>query len=359
MSWEPVDETVTNYELSYDDELMAIKSLEGGISTVEIEEPWVVPGKIYTIKIRGVNSGGKGEWSNSVVAQFNKPVPRQPPPPQIKFVGPTKAIITVNPPEKACSTESPVIKWLIEYVEDGSGSEWQEAYYDTEPGKTYYTFSLCDLKPDQRYHFQISAKNTEGWSKPSIKISNTTKNVIPLMPTRFRISSKRTHSLIKIRWNPPEHNNAYITHYEVRKRVKKDGNYDHPISIGNKLSFTFENLCHKTTYVFQVQACNEDLKSGWCNEIEGKTRVHKAWKAALSPAVFVVATAGAPLLTTMGLGIAAGEATKDRGKGAAVVAGTAGTLGGVAIGTVGAPLIGAGLTHLFVHGIDKLSDQSD
>ena len=358
LSWEPADETVINYELCYDDELKAVKTLKGGISRAEIGEPWVVPGKIYTMKIRGVNSGGKGDWSNSIVAQFNKPLPRQPPLPQIKFISPTQAVITVNPPDKACSTESPIAQWLVEYLEDGSGSEWQKEYHDTELGKTC-TFLLSELKPDQRYHFRISAKNAEGWSKPSAKISNTTKNVIPSKPTKFRISSKRTHSLIKIRWNTPEYNQTYITHYEVRKKVKKDGNYDNPLNAGNKLSFTFENLRHNKIYVFQVQACNNELKSGWCDEIEGNTRIHKAIKAALSPAVFLGATVSAPFLTTMGLGYAAGESAKDKGKGATVVAGTAGTIGGAAIGTVGAPLIGAGLTHMFVHGIDRLSDQSD
>ena len=50
---------------------------------------------------------------------------------------------------------------------------------------------------------------------------------------------------------------------------------------------------------------------------------------------------------------------KDKGKKAVVVAGTAGTIGGAAIGTVGAPLIGAALTHVFVNGLDRLSNQSD
>ena len=359
LSWEPADKTVTKYELCYNDELQEIKVLDGGISEVAIGEPWVEPGKIYTIKIRGVNLGGKGAWSNSVVAQFDKPLPRQPSVPQVKFLFPTLASITVTSPEKVCSTESPVTQWLIEYVEDGHGSEWHKVYRDSEPGKKYITFPVSELKPDQRYHFRVSAKNTEGWSKPSPMVSTSTNHVTPQMPTNFRISSKRTHSLIKLRWKPPEDNQAYVTHYEVRKKAKKEVNYDDALNAGNKLSFTFKNLHHNRHYVFQVRACNNELRSGWCDEIEANTRMHKAIKAVLTPAVYLGATAGAPLLTTMGLGMAAGESAKDKGKGAAVVAGTAGTIGGAAIGTLGAPLIGAGLTYMFYNGMDTLSDQSD
>ena len=135
LSWEPVDKTVTRYDLCYNDEPQEIKELDGGISEVAIGEPWVEPGKIYTMKIRGVNLGGKGEWSNSVVAQFDKPLPRRPSVPQIKFLHPTVATITVTSPEKFCSTESPVTQWLIEYVEDGHGSKWHEVYRDSEPDK--------------------------------------------------------------------------------------------------------------------------------------------------------------------------------------------------------------------------------
>ena len=82
--------------------------------------------------------------------------------------------------------------------------------------------------------------------------------------------------------------------------------------------------------------------------------MHKAIKAAFTPVVYLGAAAGAPLLTTLGLGVAAGESAKDKGKGAAVVAGTAGTIGDAAIRT-----IGARLTYMLYDGIDILSDQSD
>ena len=351
LSWEPNDETVTKYEICYDEDAGTSISLEGSITEVKIGAPRVKPGQIYTMKIRGINSGGKGQWSNSIVAQFTKPVPRQPPAPEVTIVHPTVAKLTLKPPEKICHNESPVTEWLVQYVEDGAGREWCNKYYTSEPQKKYHTVSLGALKPEQLYHLKISAKNAEGWSIPSKTVKMNTKNVVPSKPIGFRISSKRTHSLIKIRWHPPE--SPHVTHYEVRMRRKKDSKYGEPLNAKNRLSFKFLNLHHNTDYLFQVKACNGELSSGWCNEIEGNTRIHKAIKAAAAPAVFLAATVGSPFFTTMGLGYTAKKHQKNT---TTVVAAGA---GGAALGTIGAPLIGGVVTHLFVNGIDKLSDQSD
>ena len=352
LSWKPNDPTVSKYELCYNEDTLAITSIEGCATEVKIGAPRVEPGRIYTMKIRGINSGGKGQWSNSIVAQFTKPVPRQPPEPEITLVSPTTAEITLRSPEKVCRNESPVTEWLLEYIEDGADREWCKMYHTSEPHKKYSLLSLKILKPDRLYHFKISAKNAEGWSIPSRVIKKSTKiHVVPSQPTKLRISSKRSHSLIKIRWNAPD---SYVTHYEVRMRRRKDRKYDgKPLNVKNKLSSTFLNLQHNTHYVFQVQACNGALSSGWCNEIEGNTRIHKAIKAVFSPAVFLGATISSPVIGAVGLGHDAKKANKSTATVAAL-----GT-GGAVAGTLGAPLMGGMLTHLFVHGLDKLSDQSD
>ena len=355
LSWEPKDKMATKYELRYDENARASILLGGGITKFEIGPPRVKPGRIYTMKIRGINSGGKGLWSNSIVAQFTKPVPSQPPAPEVTIISPSIAKLTLTPPKRICHSESPVTEWLVQYVEHGTGREWCDKHCTSEPQVKYHTAFLGPLKPNQLYYLKISAKNTEGWSIPSEVASMDTKNVVPSKPTKFRISSKRTHSLIKLRWHPPAEDSSHmhVTHYEVRKRRKKDIKYGEPLNAKNRLSFTFDNLSHNTCYVFQVRACNGELNSGWCDEIEGNTRIHKAIKAALSPAVFLGATASSPFLTTMGFSY--GAKKEEKGTATVVAAGA----GGAAIGTLGAPLIGGALTHMFVHGIDKLSDQSD
>ena len=76
--------------------------------------------------------------------------------------------------------------------------------------------------------------------------------------------------------------------------------------------------------------------------------------------VWALGTAASPIITPLSTGVAAGMVGNEAsGKKAAVVAGTAGTVGGAALGIVGAPFVGAGFAHAFVHGVDPLSDQSD
>jgi len=359
LSWKPYDVKVDEYEICYDECEGRSKKIKGGRTHIEIGAPLVEPGRPYTIKIRGIREGIKGKWSNSVVGQFVKPVPSRPDPPKVIITGPTTANITVTAPQQKRDSESVVIKWKIEYVTD-FGTEWFSKFYEVESSKSTHSLHLSTLEPERLYYFRVSAKNTEGWSEPSKMASKNTKNVKPSQPTEFRISSKRTHSLIKIRWKPPQHNAKFVGKYEVRTRSKKIG-YGEPIEVpAGKLSYTFTNLKQRTDYFFQVRACNGNQISEWNEEITATTRIHKAFKALVSPAVWVAATAGSPVLTTMGLGAAAGiAANESSGKVAAVAAGTAGTVGGAAIGTIAAPFIGAGMTHMFVHGIDELSDQSD
>ena len=351
LSWKPIDPTVERYELQYDEDPVGTKSIERCTTEYHIGSPYVEPGRIYTMKIRGINSGGQGQWSNSIVAQFAKPVPRQPPAPEVTIVSPTEAEITLKPPKKVCYNESPVTEWLVRYVEDGVGTEWCDIYHTSEPQIKCNTLRLKTLEPDRLYYFKVVAKNAEGWSIPSRVVKKSTKfDLVPSKPTNLRISSKRTYSLIKIRWNSSD---SYVTHYEVRCRRKKDEEYDQPIDAKNKLSYTFSDLRHKTRYVFQVQAYNHILNSGWSHEIEGKTRFHKALKVLASPGVFAEATAGSPFFVAMGLGHDA--VINQKGTATVVAAGA----GGAVAGTLGAPLVGGVMTHLFVHGIDIESDQSD
>ena len=96
------------YEICYDEHNDDCSFLVGGECTdVEIESPWVQPGKIYAMKVRGFNKGGKGEWSKTVVGQFTKPFPQKPEISDL-FLRSTTAVVTVKIPEVTCSTESPV-----------------------------------------------------------------------------------------------------------------------------------------------------------------------------------------------------------------------------------------------------------
>ena len=461
LSWEPCGGTVEDYEICYDEHENHILSV-GKVTTVEIGSPRVLPGNLYTMKVRGINKGGKGDWSNSVVGQFTKPFPQKPEISNL-FLRSTMAVVTVKIPGVICTTESPVTCVEVSYV-SATNTEWSNCECKIKPAeKDTYDFSVSGLQPDSKYNFRIRTMNAEGWSEHSELITGNTLTLppkptkpdppvieactptkvalvvkvpvntcgikspiiewkvsgysadkekineywtrgkdlfmeksgvlnfpylnpdqkytlqlfaknengwstpseeftiwisMPSTPKNVRVSSKRTHSLIKIRWKAPD--SSLITHYEIMKRTKK-GKYDgNSITIpANKFSAAFTNLNQNTNYCFAIRTCNGSHASNWVL-IESNTRIHKAIKAAFAPAVWALGTAGAPIITPLVSGAAAGIVGKEKsGKKAAVAAGTAGVVGGAAVGLLGAPLVGAGFAHGFVHGIEILSDQSD
>ena len=465
LSWKPSGGIVDKYEICYDEHCNRSFLVGGECTTADIGSPRIHPKNTYAMKVRGINKGGKGEWSNTLVGHLTKPFPQQPeiselflrsttavvtvkipdiicrtespatcmeiaynvapsqqlskrefkikpaaengihvftikelcpnsrynftaktknaegwsksshfqggntlplPPkptkpehPIIKACTSTKVILIVKVPKNTCSKISPIIAWkLCGYSAD---KEEIVKYYTLDENdfiEQFITLTVADLNPNQKYTLQVLAQNENGWSEPSDKFE--IHIATPSTPKNVRVSTNRTHSLIKIRWDAPE--STLISHYEIMIRTKK-GYYSDvkPVKApANKFSATFTKLKQNTHYCFKICTCNGFHASAWSEEIETNTRIHKGIKAVLSPIVWALGTATSPILTPIGgAGVAAIVAHEKVGTKSAVAAGTAGAIGGAALGIIGAPLMGAGYAHAFVHGIDELSDQSD
>lgn len=157
--------------------------LNGGINTIEIGFPKVMPGRKYTMKIRGINEGGEGHWSNSVVVQFTKPPPCKPEPPEIHMVNTSTARLTIVSPEPSCETESPVTEWNVQYAIDGlSDTRWTTENYKVKSGERKQKFDVKNLDPNQKYHFRVQARNAEGYSAISPMVSFKTEPINALLP---------------------------------------------------------------------------------------------------------------------------------------------------------------------------------
>ena len=478
LSWKPCGGHVDEYEVCYNEHENLSILITGALTSIELESPRVKPGNIYAMKIRGINKGGKGAWSKTVIGQFTKPLPQNPEISDL-LLRSTIAVVTVKIPGVICNTESPITCVKISYI-SGSNQEFSSCEFEIEPGNNPYVFTITGLHPKSKYKFTAETKNAEGWSKlsnikegdtsslppkptkpnpPIIETCTSTKVIFtvqvpentcgikspiiawkvfgysgdkkevnkyylldkddfmkkslnltvpdlnpiqqytlyiqvknengwsepskqfkihiatPSTPKNVRVSSKRTHSLIKIRWSAPD--SPLITHYEIVSRTKTD-NYKNENIVkapANKFSATFINLKHKTYYYFKIRTCNDCYASEWSEEVETNTRIHKGIKAGLSPLVWAAGTVTSPLVSLLmpviapvGAAVAAGEAASEKTDKKAVVAaaGVAGAVGGVVggvayvpLGIVTAPMVGAVYAHMFVHGTDELSDQSD
>ncbi len=101
------------------------------------------------------------------------------------------------------------------------------------------------------------------------------EDVLPGAPQCLRVSSKRTASLIKIRWQEPSYHAHAVHHYEMQMRSKKTGWAQ--IATSRKLSAEATKLSADTKYFFRVRAVNGSGRAGdFSEELEAETRFSKA-----------------------------------------------------------------------------------
>ena len=133
---------------------------------------------MYIIKIRGINKGGKGEWSNVVIGQITKPSPQKPEISNLLLQS-TMATVTVKVAEAICSTESPITCVEVSHTSTAT-TIFTNCELTIQPGNATYTFTVSGLQPDSKYKFTVRTKNVEGWSKHSDPREGNTLSLPPL-----------------------------------------------------------------------------------------------------------------------------------------------------------------------------------
>ena len=268
LSWKPCSEEIDKYELCYDEAKNRACFIDSTKSSVEIGAPKVKPSEslLYTMKMRGICGGVKGEWSNTVVGQFTKPLPQKP---TIKklCLRSTLAEVTVTTPAKICLTESPITCWQMAYIIDTS-TQWSCEEFTVEKDENDQTFHIHNLEPERRYTFKVQAMNAEGWSDFSNEISGDTiklppKLAKPLPPLIEALSSTR----VKVTVESPEGANfmapvtlwqvtvSYFDHSTCKQVIQN--NVSTPNYAKEYSSFNVVDLAPKQLYSFKVIAKNE------------------------------------------------------------------------------------------------------
>lgn len=243
------DEDINFFEVCYDEDRYLSMPLKGSMCQIEISSPQVVPGRIYTMKIRGINEGGEGKWSDSVVAQITKPTPRKPDPPELHMVNTSAVAVTVVRPKPSHESESPVAQWNVQYVIDGH-DEWTTKNYRVNDDKIYI-FDVENLIPNQRYHFRVQAINAEGESDFSQPVS--IKMEYKPSPDPPEIEAIST-SKVKLTINSPESSSS-VTEWRLQCIHEPPKPISYKAESGeNKYSFILEDLAPNQNYHIQVQA---------------------------------------------------------------------------------------------------------
>ena len=305
------------------------------------------PGLTYSIRVRGINSCGPGEWSQSTVCRYKECPPRQPPKPFAQVDSPTSITLILDSPIQRHG-EEPVSNIVVEFC-DANATQWTVKKFPMNPEKDTRKFRIDPLSPDTKYHFRVKWVNSVGNSKPSEMLDVTTAVPIPGPPVEVRVSSKRTTNTLKLRWKNPLTNAGFVDHYDIE--IYKKSNFFKSEEVkGWKESFKFTDLESGTSYSFRLQAVNKEGNSSeWTSYIKGETRA-KGAKVAKAIAAGIGAgvggTIGAPLIGAVGGGMLAGSEAAEAAdsKGGKVAAATAAAVGGGAgmaiLCTLGAPFVG-------------------
>ena len=414
------------YEILYDEQNGLRIKVDGSTTRCcKIERDSVLsiagPGPVYSIRVRGVNKRGPGDWSEATVCHFEQSLPERPQVPLNFEVDTTTITLKVNKPIEQ------KLRILVQYTDSINKSKWTTKTVDLSKleiledkksesdgatkkkknsatnekrgvessvtttvekkdgfinfkGKIAVQLVLWNLDPDTTYYTRMILQNKSGQSKTSEILPITTYSIPPGRPVGLRASSYRTSNTLKIRWIEPEmnpHQVLLVHHYEVDwgKREWRKKCINEPITMVKKLSAKFTKLKSNTCFWFRVRAVNRKGRASEYTEeikietkmIGGGARRVKAIAAGVGTGMLM--TVLSPVFTGAALGIIAGgaavvdvEEKERKGKYAAgAAAGIAAGVGGTALGTIGAPVIGAAMGY----GVGKMimeediSDQSD
>ncbi len=370
----------SEYEVRYDDEKnlafpmkaeKCISSKNPNTFAIKLGPPKIQLGHLYNIQVRAINRAGPGKWSRPCLFRFKTGPPNKPKKPMCSPLSPTSVAITAKKFPEMDQNGSPVTQCIIEYTQqiEGSESTWKKSRYNISKG-TEMKIEIDSLKPDTIYNFRVKMRNKAGKSPPSDSTEVVTGQFIPDPPINGRVSSKRTHTIVKIRWEKPAEYTEAVCAYNIQMRREKEREWKQSNSFrAETLSRKFTGLKTGTHYLFRIQSVNNKGEtSTWTQEIEACTRIGKAGRVAAITGGFVVGTIGGPIVGAVGvaagLGIAAGERVEKKGGkiAAGVAAGTGGAIAGALIGGIGAPFMGAATgkaTHDLLTGkYDTLSPQT-
>uniref|UniRef100_A0A1X7TDR2 Fibronectin type-III domain-containing protein n=1 Tax=Amphimedon queenslandica TaxID=400682 RepID=A0A1X7TDR2_AMPQE len=282
ISWEDNDNSsgsVEMYEVLLDDSTDDMIPVGPDYNKISIGPPRIEPGKIYNIQVRAINGNGPGEWSEQTIARFKTTPPNRPDAPKV-VPGYNDARVFTKVPEIEESNGDPVHQIIVEYCEYDNSSKWYTRHFPVKEQPSTLTSKIRGLSPDSRYSIRVTLVNESGNSAPSEAVNVWTQIPVPGKPINVRQSSKVAKDMLKIRWDPPNIEDAglFVQQYEVRytKRKNEFDGIETKFIYTKKLSATAKGLASNTKYAFYVKAMNNK------GEFDGSVRIEAETKSALA-----------------------------------------------------------------------------
>uniref|UniRef100_A0A8B9UCV4 Fibronectin type III domain-containing protein 3B n=1 Tax=Anas zonorhyncha TaxID=75864 RepID=A0A8B9UCV4_9AVES len=223
----------------------------------------LLPGATYQFRVRALNDGGYGPYSEATEITTAAGPPGQCRAPSLSFLSDTRVLVSWESPE--CSGAD-ISEYRLEWGED-EGS-LQLAYSGTDT-----CFEISELSAAAQYCCRLQAINQAGAGPYSDLVTCRIPASVPdavsilsVLEDEHMDAYQLSPSVcLVLNWEEPCNNGAEITSYNIDLG-------DINIPVGNVTSYVIHDLLPETSYRIRIQAVNEIGAGPFSHFIKAKTR---------------------------------------------------------------------------------------
>uniref|UniRef100_A0A8C3UC73 Fibronectin type III domain-containing protein 3B n=1 Tax=Catharus ustulatus TaxID=91951 RepID=A0A8C3UC73_CATUS len=223
----------------------------------------LLPGASYSFRVRALNDGGYGPYSEATEVTTAAGPPGQCRAPSLSFLSDTRVLVSWESPE--CSGTD-ISEYRLEWGEEEESL--QLAYSGTET-----CFEVSDLLAAAHYCCRLQAINQAGAGPYSELVTCRIPASVPdAVSTLCVLEDEHVSSCqpspsvcLVLSWEEPSNNGAEITSYNIDLGELS-------IPVGNVTSHVIEGLLPETSYRIRIQAVNEIGAGPFSHFIKAKTR---------------------------------------------------------------------------------------
>ncbi|XP_027443332.1 fibronectin type III domain-containing protein 3B isoform X2 [Callorhinus ursinus] len=223
----------------------------------------LLPGTMYRFRVRALNDGGYGPYSDVSEITTAAGPPGQCKAPCISFTPDGCVLVSWESPE---SSGADISGYRLEWGEDEESLEL--IYHGTDTG-----FEIRDLLPAAQYCCRLQAVNQAGAGPYSELVLCQTPASAPDPVSTLCVLEEETLNAypdspfvcLVLNWEEPCNNGSEILAYNIDLG-------DASITVGNTTTHVIKDLLPETTYRIRIQAVNEIGAGPFSQFIRAKTR---------------------------------------------------------------------------------------
>ncbi|XP_036207774.1 fibronectin type III domain-containing protein 3B isoform X8 [Myotis myotis] len=223
----------------------------------------LLPGTMYRFRVRALNDGGYGPYSDVSEITTAAGPPGQCRAPCISFTPDGCVLVSWESPE---SSGADISEYRLEWGEDEESLEL--VYHGTDPG-----FAIRDLLPAAQYCCRLQAVNQAGAGPYSELVLCQTPASAPDPVSTLCVLEEEPPDAhpdspsvcLVLNWEEPCNNGSEILAYNIDLG-------DTSITVGNTTTHVLRDLLPETTYRIRIQAINEIGAGPFSQFIKAKTR---------------------------------------------------------------------------------------